>query len=251
MSTYRDDRQERIRPAILELAASQEALFEDLEDGFDDPRRLILWFHKASARTLGRIPDTLARDVLSSNYRRSTLVRTASSPRPGLQDLEKRLLRDDQLLQAATQSIRFMAQNAGQYADLNDVEGGHGREFGPQRWLAMRPSLDELVTRQRRALKRALGLADGYPNGLEDHDDVAAWVRTVIQASRGMASISQDAIWSGWWRQALLDDPRRPDLHLLLVDDVLGTFNRAIREEASAADEAADEEGTEQQGFSR
>ena len=248
------DRREAIRPAVDELAADQDELFDELERGFDDRRDLVLWIHKASARTLGRIPDEWPQQLLGSRYQTAGLLGDEShrhAPDAGLAAFERDLIRDDVLLEACTSSMRFMSQQSTQYADGTTGGGAkNNREFGPQRWLAMRPSLDELVTRQRNALKRVLGRDDRYPDGLKDHHDISTWVRGVQRASRGLeGSISRDAIWSPWWRQTLTDDPRHPELHLLLADEVLGVFNAAIREEANQADEAPDEKKQQQTAF--
>lgn len=248
------DRREAIRPAVDELASSQQELFEELERGFDDRRDLVLWLHKASSRTLGRIPDEWPLQLLASRYQTAGMMGVSNhrhAPDAEMASFERGLVRDDVFLEACTSSMRFISQQSTQYADgSTGGESRNNREFGPQRWLAMRPSLDELVTRQRNALKRVLGRDRRYPNGLEGHEDLSQWVRGVQRASRGLdGGISRDAIWSPWWRQTLTDDPRHPDLHLLLADEVLSVFNAAIREEASQADEAPDEKTQQQTAF--
>lgn len=251
MNEHGPERREAIRPAVDELADHQEELFEELEEGFADGRGLLLWLHKASVRTLGRIPDEWAVEVLASRYQRAALLgeEIEFGPDQQMADFERSLMRDDVLLDACIRSTRFMARQAGQYADAETEE--QGRKFGPQRWLLMRPALDELVTRQRTALERVLAFDDERPRGLEDHDDISTWVRSVLRASRGIdGGITREAIWSRWWRQALLGDPTHVDLHLDLASDVLSVFNAAIREEAVAADESADEEKVQRRSFS-
>lgn len=238
------DREERVKPAVDELADAQDRLFLELESGLEDRRELVLWLHKASARTLGRVPDDWAVDVLSSRYRTGALLIDDREVDHSLSEFERSLVRDDTLMDACSRSMRFMSQTAAQYdGDGGDGENGRPRQFGEQKWLAMRPALHELVQRQRTALERVLGLAPDNPNGLESHNEISSWVRTVIQASRGIdGGLSHDAVWSDWWRQVLLDDPRHVDLHLSLAEDVLTTFNAALREEATAANESADAE---------
>lgn len=248
----RRDREEKIKPAVDELADAQDELFDELERGLADRRELVLWIHKASARTLGRVPDEWPVTILSSRYRAGALLVDESEVNRSLSNLERRLIRDDTLMDACGRSMRFMSQTAAQYdgGGGDSEDGRRSREFGNQRWLAMRPALHELVQRQRTVLERALGLDPKYPDGLESHDDLARWVRTVIQASRGIdGGLSHDAIWSDWWRQVLLDDPTAVDLHLSLAEDVLTVFNAAIREEATAANESADEERMQRRAF--
>ena len=247
-------RREAVRPAVDELGDSQDQLFAELEAGFDDRRDLVLWLHKASARTLGRIPDAFPQEVLGSRYQTAALLGVEDgrhAPDASLGSFERDLVRDDVLLEACVSSMRFMSQSSTQYADgSTGGDARQNREFGEQRWLAMRPSLHELVERQRNALKRVLGRHAEYPFGREDPDYISRWVRSVQRGSRGLdGGLSRDAIWSPWWRQTLTDDPQNAELHLTLADDVLSVFNAAIREEASQADEAPDEERQKQSAF--
>lgn len=248
------ERRESVRPAVDELGKSQQALFDELEAGFADRRDLVLWLHKASARTLGRIPDEWPQQVLASRYQTAGLLDACGgthAPGEALASFERDLIRDDVLLEACSSATRIISQQSTQYADgTTGGDSTSNREFGEQRWLAMRPALDELVTRQRESLKRVLGRDPSYPSGLQGHDDLSTWVRGVQRAARGLeGGLSREAIWSPWWRQTLLDDPRHPDLHLLLGEEVLGVFNAAIREETTQAEEAPDEETQTQNAF--
>ncbi|MBP1985939.1 hypothetical protein [Halolamina salifodinae] len=246
------DRRELVRPAVDELTLAQEEMFEELEDGFDTRADLLLWMHKASARTLGRVDDDWAVRVLRSRQQTAALVGEAGGASGEIEDLEaleRRLQRDDELLEACSVSMRIMAQSSTQYAD----ESGGSEEFGEQRWLAMRPALDELVQRQRTALEKVLGRHPEQPRGLRDHDDLSTWVRSVLQASRGIdGGLSHDAIWSRWWRMLTIDGDARVEdasLHLELADSVLSVFNAALREEASMAEESVDEVKSGQRTF--
>lgn len=246
-------REERIRPAVDELAQSHRELFEQLELGFETRGDLLLWLHKASALTLGRIPDEFAVETLSSRYRTAALLERTGE-HVADEDAarhERELIRDDVLLDPCSTSMRFIAQTSNQYGAASE-DGSKDGKFGPQRWLAMRPALGELVSRQRTALRRVVGRDPEYPNGLETHDDLSTWVRSVIQASRGMdGGLTREALWSPWWRQALAGNVSAVDLHLRLADDVLRVFNAAIREEATQATEAPDTETTDQRRFER
>lgn len=252
MTNFGQTRTEKIRPAIDELDTAQDALFSELERGFDDRRDLVLWFHKASTRTLGRIPDDWPLRVLRNQYSTNALLNREEGPGEALAAFERSLVRDDALLEACSASMRFMATRADQYAEGRDKTQGQGRshKFGEQRWLLMRPSYDELVTRQRNALERVLGRTREYPDGLTSREDVSRWVRAVLRASRGIDDgLSREAIWSPLWRQTLTDDPRHGDLHLMLADQVLSVFNQALREEAVVANEQPDEQGQRQEEF--
>lgn len=250
--TAQQDTQERIRPAVDELAKSHRELFEELELGFETRVDLLLWLHKVSAFTLGRIPDEFAVETLSSRYRTAALLGQMGEYIPDRKSArhERELIRDDVLLEPCSKSMRFIAQTSNEYGAAGD--GSDSGEFGPQKWLVMRPALGELVKRQRTALRRVVGRDAEYPNGLETHDDLSTWIRSVIQASRGMdGGLSREALWSPWWRQALAGNVSAVDLHLRLADDVLRVFNAAIREEANQANEAPDTQKTDQRRFER
>lgn len=246
----KSDRRELVRPAVDELSIAQEELFDELEDGFEQRSDLLLWMHKASARTLGRVDDDWSVRVLRSRHQTAALLgETDSAQVEDLETLERRLQRDDKLLEACSVSMRIMAQSSTQYAD----ESGGSTDLGEQRWLAMRPALHELVQRQRTALKKVLGRHPEKPRGLRNHEDLSTWVRSVLQASRGIdGGLSHDAIWSRWWRMLTIDEEAHfedASLHLELADSVLRVFNAALREEAATAEESVEEVKTGQRTF--
>jgi len=145
------------------------------------------------------------------------------------------MLGDDTLLTACRDAMQLLGDVAQEHPDDESIDG-------PQRYLAMRPALDDLVRRQWGSLKRVLG-RDGNPGGLQDHDEISSWVRGVIRATKGVdGGISRSAIWDLFWKSALLGDPSSPSLHLLLAEDVISIMNRSIRETATASREAVEED---------
>lgn len=218
------------------------ALLDELEHGVNSRRDLVVWCHKASARTLGQLPDEWAVRLLSSRYRTAALLDdprerdriTDRAPDEARARLERRLVGSDRLLASYTDAMQLLASQADEYQET-DVDG----ELGPQKWLAMRPTLDDLVSRQRGALERVLGLDDDYPDGLASLDEVDTWVRAVVRATRGDEDgLTHKAMWSPYWRELLLGPPDSPMLHLELADVVLAAMNRQLRTVATGSTEA-------------
>lgn len=239
--------------ALDTLHADQEELVEELRAGFADRREIVLWLHKASARTLGHIPDRWAARLLANRYRTAALLDDYQTRRRVLErapddreaDLERQITADHRLLEASRDAMAFLARQADQF-DETAFQG----ELGPQKYLAMRPTLDDLVTRQRTALKQVLGLADDYPRGLRTHEDVSRWVRAVVRATRGAdGGISHRAMWSSWWRPLLLGDPHSAALHGELAAEVLTIMNRSIRETAIVSREALADDAPAPEAF--
>ncbi|WP_162562349.1 hypothetical protein [Salinigranum rubrum] len=230
-------------PALDTLAADQRVLYEDLEAGFSSRVDVVLWCHKAHVRTLGQLPDSWSRELLGDRYRVAALLdddcergrATKYAPDDQRARRERQMIGDDQLLTACRDAMQLLGEFAQEHPDDESIDG-------PQRYLAMRPALDDLVRRQRGSLKRVLG-RDGNPGGLQSHDEISSWVRGVIRSTKGVdGGISRSAMWDLFWRSALLGDPSSPSLHLLLAEDVISVMNRSIRETATASREAVEED---------
>jgi hypothetical protein len=230
-------------PALDTLVADQRELFDELEAGFGTRVDVVLWTHKAHVRTLGQLPDSWSRSLLGNRYRVSALLddgdardrATKYAPDDERARSERRMISDDRLLEACRDAMQLLGEFAQEHPEEESVDGR-------QKYLAMRPALDDLVTRQRASLKRVLG-RDGNPDGLRDHDELSSWVRGVIRSTKGVdGGISRSAMWDLFWRSALLGDPSSPSLHLLLAEDVISIMNRSIRETATASREAVEED---------
>lgn len=230
------------------LSRQQRELYEELERGFSRRRDVVLWMHKASVRTLGHIPDAWAARVLTNRYEHASLLDSARerdrvtgrAPDERGAKLERQLLGDDVLLDACRDGMRLLGEQAEEYLE-DDLEG---TDLNVQKYLAMRPGLQDVVTRQRAALKRVLGLDDDVgPHGLEDRDDVSEWVRGVLRATKGVdGGISRRACWDLYWRMLLTGPVESPSLHVHLADEVLSVMNRSIRQTATASREAVAED---------
>lgn len=246
MTDVEPDRQ--VVPALDTLVKDQRELFDELERGFGRRVDVVEWCHKASVRTLGQLPDEWAAEILSDRYRLAAMLddqrvrdrTTKHAPDDERARRERRMLADDELLRASRSAMQLLGQQAEEYIETD--EQGSGIE-GDQRWLAMRPGLHDLAARQRGSIRRVLGLDDAYPGGLTGYEDVSEWVRGVIRATKGVdGGISTSAVWDLYWRNALTGPVDSASMHALIAEDVLSVMNRSIRETATAAREAVEEE---------
>lgn len=250
--------------ALDALSTDQRALFDALDRGFGDRREVVVWCHRCSVRTAGMLPDGWAASLLGDRYRMGALLDADARPATDhaaderRARLERELLGDDTLRQACRRGLRFMSGRATDYAD-KEAEGG-SIDTERQRHVGMRPLLDDVARRQRAVLLDALGCDEepGEPvdevvpvgPGLRGRRDISRWTDRLVRACRGAdGGLSRETPFSPYWRSALLDDPSRPSLHLLLADRVLSEFNQVLREAAWMATESAARESAEHGSF--
>lgn len=184
------------RPALEKLVADLKALERDLLSGFGDRREVLVWLQKLSVRTLGQIPD-------------DWFVRVSEAFVGGEGDEERMLLSllladgarvrrlDDEKVRAARsrvssmtvrpslhRAVRQLRSDAGEYVD---DERGSSSKHDPnrQRYIAMRPALNELEGRQRGVLLRLL-------DGFDAEQEIVEWTGDVEVATHGEI----DAEWT-------------------------------------------------------
>lgn len=245
-----DASNESVVASVDTLVQDHRELFADLERGFASRRDLLIWMHKASARTLGELPDDWFGDLLTSRYRVSALLDVSERQRGRLLDhapddelaaFERDLLGDTVLLEACRAALQKRNEAANQYAELDGAQDGHEQTVDPsrQKYLGMLPSVDDLAGKQRSVLERAIGRGGHSPNGLQSRADVREWARDLQRVVTGAdGGIAQKMMFSLWWRDLLTSDVESPTLHAQLGEHVLQRFNAAIRREAAAAREA-------------
>ncbi|MFC7047276.1 hypothetical protein ACFQH6_19375 [Halobacteriaceae archaeon GCM10025711] len=240
------DREQAWVAALDTLDNQQLAMYEELERGFDTRSDVVLWMHEASVRTLGQLPDDWFSDQLSDRYRVASLLDdsrererlTPSAPSESLAALERHLVADTDLFEAARAAMALLNEQALDYGESEE-----GRDPGKQRWLAMRPALDELVDKQRAVIREALGRGGEDSRGLASRRDVSQWSRKLVRATTGArGGLTGRSLWDPWDRMVLQGSTDSPSLHLLLADDVLPVMNATIRREATAAREVPAEE---------
>lgn len=231
-------------PALPTVRAQQQDLRDRLRDGFADRREILLWQHAVATVSAGQVDDDWHRKILSDRWRTAALLSdpaardrmaehppTAEHARSERQDIVQ-----EDLIPAFRSALGQIRKWAGDYTDT--AEGINGTDR--QRFIGMRPRLHQLAVVQHRVLRRALDEADDHPP-IQSREDVLEWVDAVVFATSGLVSDTfvrdVTAPLGEWWRPLTQD--RGTVLELLLVSDVLPPMNRALRDAAERAEEAA------------
>lgn len=233
--------------SLATLRAHQRDLRRDLMDGFADRTELLLWQHDVAAKTIGQIPDDWHTKFVADRWLTASMMadveaRKRVSPKPPDASTARRQrsgIRQDDLMPAMQAAIREFRQLAGEYVE--DVE--NPVNMGRQRFLAMRPRLDEVVGEQREALEWALGRHESRPP-IADRDGALEWADQVIYATYGFIGdefTDEVTAISSEWLPALRH-PDRFSLKMLLATDILPVMNRTIRYVVRRATEASSED---------
>lgn len=185
------------RPALVKLTSDLEELREELVAGFDSREAIVRWGQRLSIRTLGQLPDrwwealgeqfrgtprsdrerTLVAALLADEYRERPIA-------PGdAQELRERLYALT-IRPAFHRAFRQLRADAGEYLD-DDSSTSSQHSAARQRWIAMRPALDELERYQKRALDDLLGPDVDDDGGLEDRTAILSWGSTLELATHG------------------------------------------------------------------
>lgn len=227
-------REERSFTSLATLRAHQRDIRRQLKDGFTDRVELLLWQHDVAAKSIGEIGDDWHAKFVTDRWLTAAMLadagrRAAVTPHPPSERVARRRRMDvvqHDLMPAMRGAIRQFRQFAVEYTD--DVEDPV--KMGRQRFIAMRPRLDEVVREQRIALEWALGRAEEQP-AIRDRESALEWADQVVYATYGNIgegfSASVTALSSEW-----LPALRNTDgisLKVLLATDVLPAMNETIR----------------------
>lgn len=177
------------RPALEKLVADLKELERDLLTGFDTRREVLVWLQKLSVRTLGQVPDEWFRRMSEGfvgavEGRERVLLSILLTEDRRVRDLD-----DDRVRRARSRvssmtvrpslhrAVRHLRADAGEYVD--DERGSTSRhDPNKQRYVAMRPALNELEGRQRMVLFRFL-------DGFASEQAVIEWTGDVEVATHG------------------------------------------------------------------
>ena len=234
-----------VTPALDVLARDQrEWLDQWLSDGYSDRRDLIFALNQMQVLSLGHVPDGWFVSAASGSVELSILITDPRERRRWREDppsLEKAL--EERRAQAA-KFIRpaFRAAQRDLRGDAQQFTGD--RELSEddvdrQQHFAMRPALDDLYTRQVRALR---DLLDGFTSmaGVDD------WLSDLDRATLGeLAEVEPDfdyKIHSRESAQRVLlrsEDKYERERQLWCATYLLPAFNRAITRWRERADEEA------------
>jgi hypothetical protein len=187
-----DARQSR-RPALVKLVIDVTDLEQELLDGFRSRRDVLEWSRRLTARTLGEVPTRwyleLARQFrgLPADGSERALMSALLDPAVRTRDLDEGAAAElrariaaEAIRPAAHRALRQLRADAGEYID---DEGDSVSKHDPrlQRFIAMRPALDELEVFQQRALSRLLA-------GFDSREEIMDWGSDLELASHGEVS---------------------------------------------------------------
>ncbi len=241
------------RPALKKLALDLAQLREELLTGFGSRREVLEWSQRVTVRTLGEIDQSwyleLARQFRGkpSSGRERALMAALLTPAQREREIDQEAVTELRERMAAVllntsghRALRELRDDAGEYLDdstHSSSESTHDPSL--QRYIAMRPALDELERYQQTALADLL-------DGLEDRGAILEWGDDLELATHGELSESfiqrcyREPSASSMLTSTEPEQTRARELfaayHLIPV------FNRGVRDLANRAGEQPDDE---------
>lgn len=181
-----------VRPSLQRLTLDAHDLIHGnpkrdvpgLEDGFVDRAELLRWEQQLAVRSLGEVPmfiyQGIASQLSSSNDRPLTKALLNDPEMSSTTAVHWRTrVRERVVLPAFDRAFRQLRKSATEYVEGADQDDAHHPL--KQRYIAMRPSLDELNKWQTHALDEVLNEGDG----LEDRGAILDWTSVIINATHG------------------------------------------------------------------
>ena len=177
------------RPALVKLSDDLEGLREELMLGFKSRREVLEWLQRLVVRTLGELPsewiEKFAQEFkgVPEDERERTLLSAMLTGSNRTRDMRDAVAKDVRerlyalyIRPAYHRAFRQLRADATEYLDDDGDDSQHAA--ARQRWIAMRPALDELEHYQERALGDLL-------DGLEDKTAVLDWGVDLELATHG------------------------------------------------------------------
>lgn len=245
---------ETYRPSLVKLTEDTRGVLAELVAGFDSRRSLLEWAQRLTVRTLGEVEqrfyselgrqfratvDSLERVLLSCLLSRDARERE-DVPERKAREVRRRLA-SAYILPARHRAFRELRKDAGEYI-------GDAREAPhdplKQRYIAMRPALDELDERQADALEALL-------DGLDTREEILDWSNDLELATHGEIDEQFGSRCYGERSTAavLLSDDERAarGRELLAAHHIVPAFNQGVRTLAGRAGEEAHEQREERE----
>lgn len=257
MDTHTDQEQKHGPPrdgayaaALDTLRSHQQDVRNELMAGFEHRQDILLWQHRAGALTIGQIADGwytetiadrwLCAALLKDQDKRAAMCEADTAPSDRLAKGCRLNIVKDELIPAFQQALTVARELASDYADAGDRAPVADR----QRYIFMRPQLDDLYRNQREVLLSALGAGgEEGPDPVTTREGAIDWADSAIYATTGFlpGEFAQQVAHpaSEWW--GALTESRGPYLELLLAQQVLPAMNRALRDTAKRASESPQE----------
>ncbi len=248
------------RPALQKLTQDLQMLRQELFDGFRSRRAILDWLQRLTVRTLGQLPQRwymeMARQFRGRLDGRDQRTLLAALLRPecrtrDLDEVDARNLRERLYVLTVRpyyhRAFRHLRPDATEYIDQEGDVSGHDPSV--QRYVAMRPALDEIEEYQRRVFgfddHRSNTLLDGF----ETKTDIIDWGDDVELATHGEVpeGLIERCYAERSTRQLLLDDSAQSERarELFAAFHVLPYCNAGVRDLAGRAGEQPDAEQEE------
>lgn len=237
------------RPALIKLSNDLESLERELMAGFEGRDEVLSWMQRLSVRTLGEIPQRwfseMARQFrgVPESGKERVLMSALLVPVQRERDLDeeqvaelRRRLIALTIRPAGHRAFRALRKDATEYIDASaDSQHTPAR----QRFVAMRPALDELEDHQERALEAVI-------DGFDEPEHILEWGHDVDLATHGEipASFVTRCYWESSTRELLVSDgdDNKAARELLAAHHLAPYFNRGVRDLAGRAGEKPDAE---------
>ena len=251
-----DSPMESFRPALVKLTDDLRRHEQELFRGFGSRREVLEWTRSLAVHTLGELPQDWFHAMATqfqgtpASGKERLLMAALLTPSVRKRDVDddaaaefRRQLTAQTIRPAAHRAFRELRADATEYID-DSSDGQHAASR--QRFVAMRPAIDELAENQERTMNRLL-------EGFEDREAILDWGHDVELATHG--EIPEEFVTRCYqedptWRTLVGRDPADARAReLFAAKYVVPFYNRGIRDLAGRAGEHpdADREETEVQ----
>lgn len=186
-TTNTRDEPDPYRPALVTLTEGVRERVDELRGGLESERRVLEWLQEITIRTLGRLDLRVYADI-TRQYRGHQGVLLAallhSDARQGNMiqldgDIAERVREHfvaHYVVPAHRDAFRRLRSDATEYAE--DADDGDAHDPKRQRFIAMRPALNELEEWQERAL-------DSLLDGFDERGKLLDWGHDLLLATHG------------------------------------------------------------------
>lgn len=241
------------RPSLVKLTRDGQDITDDLLGGFSSREEVLCWLQRVCTRTFGEISQRFVEEfatqlradtdgVLLAAFLDSGARRAGGHDVPDDVAIELREHVAAQYVKPAQlRAFRRLRSSATEY-----VEDADGSEHDPhkQRFIAMRPALDELEDNQQDALRRLL-------DGFDTKQDILEWGDTLQLATHG--ELPEDLITRCYSENAtagmLCGGSRvhKRGRELFAATYLLPAYNKGVRDLSGRATEQPDSEREERE----
>jgi len=243
---------EFVRPSLVRLKLDLEQLETELYDGFRRRRDVLDWMQRLCVRTLGRTRQAFIENLSRQfrgrfdDSRERALLSAMLVPAARDRDLEAGTVDELRERLAATviapayhRALRHLRKDAGEYIDSAQESKTSGHDPQDQRFIAMRPAVDELDENQSTVLEDVL-------DGFDEPRDILEWGRDVELATHGEVDgdLVRRCYVESSTRRMLCSDASADERarELFAATYLVPAFNRGVRDLVGRAGEQPDED---------